>query len=123
LFRIPAGLARRNGAIDLQTSWVEGLNSMPYYIALIHKEADSRYGGSFPDVPGVVTGADSIDAAMQRAAEILEFAAEGWSEQVGTAFPRPRTIDELRSDAEFQEDAVGAVIAAVPLGTKAVAAE
>ena len=27
---------------------------MTHYIALIHKEADSGYGVSFPDVPGVI---------------------------------------------------------------------
>jgi predicted RNase H-like HicB family nuclease len=96
---------------------------MPYYIALIHKEADSSYGVSFPDLPGVVTAADTIDDAMQKAVEVLEFAAEDWNEQVGTAFPHPRTIDELRSDAEFQEDAVGAMIAAVPFRANAQAAE
>ena len=96
---------------------------MPFYIALIHKEADSSYGVSFPDVPGVVTAADTIDAAMQRAAEVLEFAAEDWIEQIGTVFPHPRTIDELRGDAEFQEDSADAVIAAVPFRPKAEAAE
>ena len=96
---------------------------MPHYIALIHKEADSSYGVSFPDVPGVITAADTIDAAMQRAAEVLEFAAGDWIEQVGTAFPHPRTIDELRCDAEFQEDSVGAMIAAVPFRATAEAAE
>jgi predicted RNase H-like HicB family nuclease len=96
---------------------------MPYYIALIHKQADSSYGVSFPDVPGVVTAADTIDEAMQKASEVLEFAAEDWSEQVGTSFPAPRTIDELRRNAEFQEDAAGAVIAAVPFRAKAQAAE
>ncbi|HZT26863.1 MAG TPA: type II toxin-antitoxin system HicB family antitoxin [Pseudolabrys sp.] len=37
---------------------------MPHYIALIHKEADSSYGLSFPDVPGVIAAGDSIDEAM-----------------------------------------------------------
>jgi antitoxin HicB len=96
---------------------------MPHYIALIHKEADSSYGVSFPDVPGVVTAADTIDEAMQKAAEVLEFAAEDWTVQVGSAFPHPRTIDELRGDAEFQEASVDAMIAAVPFRAKAEAAE
>jgi antitoxin HicB len=96
---------------------------MRYYIALIHKEPDSSYGVSFPDVPGVVTAADTIDVAMQKAAEALEFAAEDWIAQVGTAFPHPRTIDDLRGDAEFLGDSVDAVIAAVPFRAKAEAAE
>ena len=96
---------------------------MPHYIALIHKDADSCYGVSFPDVPGVFTAGDTIDEAMQNAAEVLDFAAEDWSENTGREFPRPRTIDELRSDPEFQEGAGDAVIAAVPFRAKAEAAE
>lgn len=97
---------------------------MPHYIALIHKDADSSYGVSFPDVPGVITAGDTIDEAMQQAAEVLEFAAEDWENRDGSKrFPTPRTIDELRADPEFQEDATDAVIAAVPFRIKAEAAE
>jgi len=92
---------------------------MPHYIALIHKDSDSCYGVSFPDVPGVITAGDTIDEAMQQAKDVLEFAAQDWP---GT-FPRPCTIDQLRVDPEFQQDAVDAVIAAVPLRTNAEAAE
>jgi antitoxin HicB len=94
-----------------------------HYIALIHKETDSTYGVSFPDVPGVVTVGDSIDEAMQNAAEVLEFAAEDWSELTGRDWPEARTIDELRQDPEFQEDSADAVVAAVPFRVKAEAAE
>ncbi len=97
---------------------------MPHFIALIHKEADSSYGVSFPDVPGVIAAGDSIDEAMRHAAEALEFATEDWENRDGSKrFPSPRTIDELRTDKEFQEDAADAVIAAVPFRAKAEAAE
>ena len=97
---------------------------MPHYIALIHKDADSSYGVSFPDVPGVIAAGDTIDEAMQHAAEVLEFAAEDWENRDGSKhFPAPRTIDDLRADAEFQEDAADAVIAAVPFRADAEAAE
>ncbi len=87
---------------------------MPHYIALIHKDTDSCYGVSFPDVPGVFTAGDTIDEAIRKAAEVLEFAAADWSELCGDKFPGPRTIDELRTDPDFQERAADAVIAAVP---------
>jgi predicted RNase H-like HicB family nuclease len=96
---------------------------MAHYVALIHKEADSSYGVSFPDVPGVVTAADTIDDAMQKAAEVLEFAAEDWLEQTGSAFPQPRTIDELRANAEFRGRAMDAMITAIPFRAKMRAAE
>jgi predicted RNase H-like HicB family nuclease len=96
---------------------------MAHYIALIHKQSDSCYGVSFPDVPGVITAGDTIDEAMQKAGEVLEFAAEDWTDLEGKKFPMPRTIDQLRSDLEFQEAANDAVIAAVPFRAKAEAAE
>jgi predicted RNase H-like HicB family nuclease len=87
---------------------------MTHYIALIHKDADSCYGVSFPDVPGVFTAGDTIDEAIEKAAEVLSFAAKDWSDLDGTDFPAPRTIDTLRSDPGFQERAADAVVAAVP---------
>jgi antitoxin HicB len=87
---------------------------MAHYIALIHKDTDSCYGVSFPDVPGVFTAGDTIDEAMSEAAKVLEFAAEDWSELSGEKFPEPRTIDELRRDPDFCERAADAVVAAVP---------
>jgi antitoxin HicB len=94
---------------------------MPHYIALIHKDADSCYGVSFPDVPGVFTAGDTIDEAIGKAAEVLAFAAGDWSELDGKEFPAPRTIDELRSDRAFQELAADAVVAAVPFRAAAEA--
>jgi len=87
---------------------------MTHYIALIHKDADSCYGVSFPDLPGVFTAGDTIDEAIQKAAEVLKFAAEDWSDLSKEAFPTPRTIDELRASTDFQARAADAVVAAVP---------
>src|SRR4249920_1145427 len=87
---------------------------MPRYVALIHKEDDSSYGVSFPDLPGVFTGGDSIEEAMEEAAEVLQFAAEDWTNPDGsTGFKPPRSIDELRGDPEFLEHAKDAEIAFV----------
>ena len=90
---------------------------MTYYIALIHKDSDSCYGVSFPDVPGVFTAGE----ARRNAAEVLAFAAEDWSDLAGEDFPAAHTIDELRTDPEFRESAADAVIAAIPFGAKAKA--
>lgn len=87
---------------------------MAHYIALIHKESDSCYGVSFPDVPGATTAGDTIDEALGKAAEVLVFAAEDWRSLTGQEFPAPRTIDELRADPTFRVDAEDAVVAAVP---------
>jgi antitoxin HicB len=87
---------------------------MTHYIALIHKDAGSCYGVSFPDLPGVFTAGDTIDEAIQKAAEVLKFAAEDWADLSKETFPAPRTIDELRTNADFQAQAADAVVAAVP---------
>ncbi len=88
---------------------------MTHYIALIHKDADSAYGVSFPDVPGVIAAARTLDEALSEAAGALAFAAEDWTATTGAAFPAPRTLEALRSDPDFTAHAVNAVVAAVPL--------
>ncbi len=82
---------------------------MAYYIALIHKQPDSGYGISFPDVPGVTAVADTLDEAMREAAIVLRFAFEDWSGE----HPMPRTLDALRQDPEFIDLSTDAVVAAV----------
>jgi len=97
---------------------------MPHYIALIHKDPDGCYGVSFSDIPGVFTGGDTIEEAMEEAVEVLQFAAEDWTNPDGsTGFKPPSTIDQLRSEPEFVADARDAVIAFVEFPARAHAAE
>jgi antitoxin HicB len=97
---------------------------MPHYIALIHKDPDGCYGVSFPDIPGVITGGDDFEDAMQQAAEVLAFAAEDWTNPDGsTGFKAPSTIDELRQNPEFVEDEKDAVVALIAFPTRDEAAE
>ena len=87
---------------------------MPQYVALVRKESDGCYGVSFPDLPGVITGGDTFEEAMEEAADVLQFVAEGWINPDGsTGFKPPSTLEQLRNDPEFQEDARDAVIAFV----------
>jgi antitoxin HicB len=97
---------------------------MLQYIALIHKDPDGCYGVSFPDLPGVITGGDTIDEAMEEAAEVLQFAATDWTNPDGSSgFRPPSTIDQLRSDPQFLEDARDAMFAFVEFPAPAHAAE
>jgi len=100
----------------------KGLVGMTHYIALIHKEADSGFGVSFPDVPGVTTAGSTIDQAIAEAADVLRFAAEDWQRLTGRSFPNPRTIDELRLEAEFVDAAADAIVAAIPYRAEVEAA-
>lgn len=87
---------------------------MRHYIAVIHKEVNSCYGVSFPDVSGIMTAGDTLDEAYRQACEVLEFAAESWTEDTASEFPMPRSIDELRLDPGFVESARDAILMAVP---------
>jgi predicted RNase H-like HicB family nuclease len=86
---------------------------LTHYIALIHKEPDSGYGISFPDVPGVTAVADTLDDALREAGVALGFAFEDWE----GIRPSPRTLDELRRDREFLASSADAVVAAVAPST------
>lgn len=91
-----------------------------HYVALIHKQEASGYGVSFPDVPGVIAVADTLDGAISEGAAALMFAFEDWSGPL----PVPRTLDVLQSDEAFQADAAHAVVAAIrPSYSYYVAAE
>jgi antitoxin HicB len=98
--------------------------AMPHYVALIHKEPDGCYGVSFPDLPGVITGGDDFEDAVEQAAEVLEFAAEDWTNPDGSSgFKPPSSIDELRRNPQFVEDAKDAVVALIEFPGRAHAAE
>jgi predicted RNase H-like HicB family nuclease len=80
-----------------------------HYIALIHKDAESGYGVSFPDIPGVTAVADTLDAALHEASIALGFAFEDWQ----GSLPPPRSLDELRENSDFKGWSADAVVAAV----------
>ncbi len=88
-----------------------GESQMRQYIALIHKEADSDYGVSFPDLPGVITAGSNLDEARKLATEALAFHLAGLAED-GEPAPEPSSLDEVMSVRE-NKDGV-AVLIAVP---------
>jgi predicted RNase H-like HicB family nuclease len=61
---------------------------MRQYIALIHKEADSDYDISFPDLPGVISAGKTLDEARDMGAEALALHLEGLAEDKEAA-PEP----------------------------------
>ena len=80
-----------------------------HFVALIHKDAASGYGLFFPDVPGVIAGADSLDEAIAEGAAALQFAFEDWEGDLAA----PRTLEELQKDDNFRRDAEGAAVAII----------
>src|SRR5437764_7707332 len=67
------------------------------YIALIHKDADSDYGVSFPDFPGVVTAGRTLDEARAMAEEALAFHVDGLVAD-GEPIPASSTLEEVMAD-------------------------
>ena len=91
---------------------------MRHYIALIHKDADSDYGVSFPDLPGVITAGSNLDEARKMATEALEFHLEGLA-QDGEAAPEPSSLEEIMAIAE-NKDGVAVLIDAPAAQVKSV---
>ena len=84
---------------------------MKTFIALVHKEADSAWGVSFPDLPGCFSAADTLEDVLPNACEALEL----WFEDAGDIVPR--SMEQVR--AEVAEDlAAGAFLLAVPRVTR-----
>lgn len=82
---------------------------MRHYIALIHKDADSEYGVSFPDVPGCITAGSTIDEARRMAGEALSFHLNGMAED-GEPWPATSSLDVIMEERENQ-DAVAFLVA------------
>ncbi len=75
---------------------------MRSYIALIHKEAASDFGVSFPDLPGCMTAGTSLDEARTFAEEALALHLAGMAED-GEAAPEPSTLETIMDDRENRD--------------------
>jgi predicted RNase H-like HicB family nuclease len=75
---------------------------MRHYIALIHKDADSDFGVSFPDFPGCITAGTSLQEAFAMASEALAGHIEAMSEE-GYAIPDPSSADAIARDPENRD--------------------
>jgi predicted RNase H-like HicB family nuclease len=72
---------------------------MPSYIGLIHRDAGSDFGVSFPDFPGVITAGTTLDDARAMAEEALALHVEGMTED-GEAIPEASTLEEVMADPD-----------------------
>ena len=84
---------------------------MRQYIALIHKDPDSDYSVSFPDLPGVITAGATLDEARDMATEALAFHLRGMAEDQ-EAVPEPSSLEEVMGTDE-NRDGVAVLIAAL----------
>jgi predicted RNase H-like HicB family nuclease len=85
---------------------------MRQYIALIHKDAGSDYGVSFPDLPGCVTAGVDLDDARRMAEEALALHLAGMTEDE-EPIPPPSSLEAVMADRE-NRDAVAILVKAQP---------
>jgi predicted RNase H-like HicB family nuclease len=91
---------------------------MRQYIALIHKDAGSDYGVSFPDLRGCVTAGVDLDDARRMAEEALALHLTGMAED-DEPIPKPSSLDAVMADRE-NRDAVAILVRAPAATTKSV---
>ena len=81
---------------------------MSEYIALIHKDKNSAFGASFPDLPGCISAADNLEDLRPMITEALAFHLDGMRKD-GDAIPAPSSFDEILK-ADGYEDAVAVMV-------------
>ena len=94
---------------------------MRYYVALIHKEDDSDFGVSFPDLPGCVSAGLTLSEASTMGAEALSFHIELMIDE-GEAIPEPSSLDEIMANLENRDGVPIMIPAAIKQPTHAVRA-
>ena len=72
------------------------------YIAIIHKDADSDFGVSFPDVPGCISAGRTLDDAKNMALEALTGHIAVMHE-AGEPVPDPSPLDEIMSNPDYRD--------------------
>jgi predicted RNase H-like HicB family nuclease len=85
---------------------------MTEYIALIHKDQHSSFGASFPDLPGCISAADSLEELRPMIEESLSLHIEGLLED-GDALPEPSTLDAIVKSKDYA-DAVAVMVVKSP---------
>jgi predicted RNase H-like HicB family nuclease len=82
---------------------------MSGYIALVHKDAGTSYGVSFPDVPGCVSAGDTLDEALANASEALA-GHLALMRADGDAMPTARSLEAIKADPVMADDLEGALV-------------
>lgn len=82
---------------------------MKHFIALVHKDEDSAFGVSFPDLPSVFSAADAEDDLIANAIEALRL----WAED--EPMPAPSTYEEVTARDDVRTElSKGAFLVRIP---------
>lgn len=72
------------------------------YPIIIHKDAESDYGVTIPDLPGCYTAGLTVDDAMMMAAEAASLHLEAMLDE-GEPIPEPSDIQALRDNPDYAD--------------------
>ena len=72
------------------------------YPVVIHKDADSDYGASFPDLPGCVTAGATINETLQAAVEAAELYLEDMLLD-GEPLSKAGTVDDYFTHPDYAD--------------------
>ena len=75
---------------------------MRHYIVVVYKDATLDYGVSFPDFPGAVAAAPTLEEAVEMAAEALLLHVEGMIAE-GEIIPEPSTAEQVLANPEWSD--------------------
>ncbi|NJM30292.1 MAG: ribbon-helix-helix protein, CopG family [Rhizobiales bacterium] len=85
---------------------------MAEYIALVHKEPGTSFGASFPDLPGCISAAKTLEELRPMIEESLGLHIEGLLED-GEALPEPSALDVIVKSKDYK-DAVAVMVVKAP---------
>ena len=78
------------------------------YPVVIHKDTDSDYGVTVPDLPGCFSAGSTMDDALSNAVEAIATHVEGLLLD-GEPIPRPKEIETHRGNPDYS-DGISAVV-------------
>lgn len=70
------------------------------YPVVVHKDAESDYGVTVPDIPGCFSAGETLDQALQEVVEAIECHLEGLLLD-GEPIPVPRPLDFHQSNPDY----------------------
>lgn len=86
---------------------------MATYIAIMHKDAESDYGVSFPDFPGCITAGGTLDEAKDMAVEALTGHMQAMLDD-GEEIPLPSSLETVMATPDFADGVAFLVSVSLP---------
>lgn len=77
------------------------IEGMMRYPIVIHKDSDSDYGVTVPDIPGCFSAGDTLDEAIENAVEAIECHVEGLLID-GEDIPQPGLAEIHHQNSDFE---------------------